>query len=99
MRDMKISLRKADYGKSRLQSTYHQTMNAGNPRELVSMVSLRQSLIRCANSGIIHKAVMKENQNITPIVPRCFTPENSLKMMNNETEQPVKIQILCTFLN
>ncbi len=74
-------------------------MNAGNPRQLVSMVSLRQSLIRCAYSGIIHKANMKENQNITPIVPRRFTPENSLRMMNNEAEHPVEIRVTLPGLN
>ena len=63
-------------------------MNPGNPRQLVRIVNMRQSRIRCAYSGIIHKANMKENQNMTPIVPLCFTPENSLRIIKSDAEQP-----------
>ena len=51
---------------------------------------MRQSRIRYANSGIIHKANKKENQNMTPIIPLCFTPENSLTIIKSEAEQPNK---------
>ena len=63
------------------------------------MVSFRQSRIRYANNGIEQTATSNENQNITPIIPRCFTPENSLRIMNNEAAQPVKTNALYASLD